>query len=94
MTRRACSLRLIGLLATLPLCAPVVAAKAVSAGGAAQRAEVMLVRQKAAVRHLQKSVRVQESDSRAAAAKLQRQDAEIAELQRQLQAAQQPGKGR
>ncbi|MDE2086460.1 MAG: hypothetical protein KGI63_04400 [Xanthomonadaceae bacterium] len=53
---------------------------------------MMLVKRKAEVRRLQNSVSAQESRSQAAAAKLKRQDAEIAELQRQLQAAQQAGR--
>ena len=48
-------------------------------------------RQRAKVQDLQHDVAAQEAGSRAAAQRLKQQDAEIAELQRQLQAAQQAG---
>lgn len=50
-----------------------------------------LTRQRTEVQRLQHDVAAQESGSRADAQRLRQQDAEIAELQRQLQAAQQAG---
>lgn len=84
--RGAHGLVLIGLLAAVPSWAGASAIKPVPAARAA------MARQQAEVRRLQKDVTAQESDSRAAAEKLRQQDAEIAELRRQLQAAQRTGK--
>ncbi|HKR76305.1 MAG TPA: hypothetical protein VJR95_06540 [Rhodanobacter sp.] len=50
-----------------------------------------VTRQRAEVQRLQQDVAAQESGSRSAAQRLKQQDAKIAELQRQLQAAQQAG---
>lgn len=50
-----------------------------------------VARRRAAVQRLQGDVAAQEADSQAAAEKLKQRDAEIAELRRQLQAAQQDG---
>jgi len=52
-----------------------------------------VARQRAEVLRLQHDVAAQESSSRTAAQRLKQQDAQIAELQRQLQTAQQAGAG-
>ena len=60
------------------------ASKAVHKGAA-------VAQQRAEVQRLRHDVAAQESGSQAAAQRLKQQDAEIAELQRQLQATQQAG---
>ena len=58
---------------------------------AAHKDAAAVARQRARVQRLQHDVAAQEAGSRADAQRLQQQDAQIAELQRQLQAAQQAG---
>ncbi|MFK2875556.1 hypothetical protein [Rhodanobacter hydrolyticus] len=82
MRRGACSWVLAGLLIVAgPVCA--------QTHGSARQVATAVARQQAEVQRLQKDVAKQESGSQAAAEKLRRQDAEIAELRRQLQAVQQ-----
>jgi hypothetical protein len=88
-------LALAGMLAALPLWAQTgqpAAATALVAKAVHKHADAVAT-QRAKVQRLQGDVVAQESDSQAAAAKLKQQDAEIAELQRQLQAAKPAGAG-
>jgi hypothetical protein len=66
-------------------------ADAAHVAGSVHEDAAAVVRQRAEVKRLQHDVAAQESDSRADAGRLRQQDAEIAELQRQLQAARQAG---
>ena len=81
------------LLAAAPLWARVQqpATVATPVAKAARKNAAAVTRQRTEVQRLQQDVAAQESGSRAAAQRLKQQDAEIAELQRQLQAAQQAG---
>ena len=90
--RGAHGLVLIGLLAAVPSWANASAIQPVPAARPTHQRAGVIARQQAEVQRLQKDVTAQESDSRAAAEKLRQQDAEIAELRRQLQAAQRTGK--
>jgi len=58
---------------------------------AVRKQAAAVARQRAEVQRLQRDVAAQESGSHAAAQRLKQQDEEIAELQRQLQAAQSSG---
>ncbi|GAB3785596.1 hypothetical protein [Dyella agri] len=58
---------------------------------AAPKDAAAVARQRAEVQRLRHDVAAQESGSEAAAQRLKQRDAEIADLQRQLQAAQQAG---
>lgn len=86
---------LAAMLAAVPACAgtrrPMADAAYVSK--AVRRDAAAVARQRAVVRRLQHDVAAQESSSRTADQRLKQQDARIAELQRQLQAAQQGGAG-
>jgi hypothetical protein len=87
-------LALVGVLPAAPLWAqaqqqPAAATTPVSKAVHGNAAAV--AKQREAVQRLQSDVAAQEADSQAAAEKLKQQDAEIAELRRQLQAAQQAG---
>ena len=84
-------LALAGLLAVAPLWARTQQPAAAPVSKAVHASTAAVARQRAEVQHLRQDVAAQESGSRAAAERLKRQDAEIAELQRQLQAAQQAG---
>ena len=67
------------------------AAHAAHVSKTAHEEAAAVARQRAQVQRLRHDVAAQESGSQAAAQRLKQQDAEIAELQRQLQAAQQAG---
>lgn len=84
-------LALAALLAATPLWARVErpAGAAAHAAKAARQDAATVAQQRAEVQRLRHDVAAQESGSRTAAERLKRQDAEIAELQRQLQAARQ-----
>ncbi|MEW9570657.1 hypothetical protein ABQJ54_02760 [Rhodanobacter sp. Si-c] len=69
------------------------AANAARVARAVHKNAAAVDQQRAKVQDLQHDVAAQEAGSRAAAQRLEQQDAEIAELQRQLQAAQQAGAG-
>ena len=93
MRRGPCWLALAGMLVAVPLWASAQqpAAHAASVSGAVHKNAAAVARQRAEVQRLQHDVTAQESGSHTAAQRLRQQDAEIAELQRQLQAAQQAG---
>jgi hypothetical protein len=84
-------LALAGALAAAPLWARAQQAPDVHASKAVHQEAAAVTRQRTEVQRLRHDVAAQESGSQAAAQRLQQQDAEIAELQRQLQAAQQGG---
>jgi uncharacterized protein HemX len=84
-------LALAGLLAVTPLWARAQQSADAHASKAVRKQTAAVARQRAEVQRLQRDVAAQESGSRAAAERLKQRDAEIAELQRQLQTAQQSG---
>jgi len=89
--RGLCWLALAGVLAVTPLWASAQQSADGHASKAVRKQTAAVSRQRAEVQRLQRDVAAQESGSRAAAERLKQQDAEIAELQRQLQTAQQSG---
>lgn len=86
--RRVHWLALAAMLAAAPLWA---STRPPAAAADPARADAAVARQRAEVQRLQHAVAAQESGSRAAAERLDKKDAEIAELQQQLRAAQPAG---
>jgi hypothetical protein len=84
-------LTLAGILAVMPLWARAQPSTDTHASKAVRKQTAAVARQRAEVQRLQRDVAAQESGSHAAAERLKQQDAKIAELQRQLQAAQPSG---
>ena len=80
---------LAGMLASAPLWAQT--GQEAPVARAVRKNAAAVVRQQAEVKRLQGDLAAQESERKAAAEKLRQQDARIAELQRQLQAASQAG---
>jgi uncharacterized protein HemX len=84
-------LALAGALVAAPLWARTQHSATIHVSKVAHKDADAVAQQRAEVQRLQHSVAAQESGSQAAARRLRQQDSEIAELQRQLQAAQQAG---